>query len=278
MSPSCITTYAITPICTISPYAVLCCLSPHLSRYRIKQRTTQMTTTTKTASKTATKPATRKPSSKAPAAKGKASKPAVSKTLNISVDDVLAFRNAVATGKGATVAKIRIAAKYLNGGATHAAVAQALITQCALTVNPVSFRGEIAQYAKAISIATAAKVIRNDDALLMAKSVSNGSIKATTLDTFAANFTGTPTAFIKRLVELRDESKKSAKGKTTATASATVDSESETVTEPETVSPVSDALAAIKQLRAIWALDLSDDDRAEINAALFELGEFVTAE
>jgi hypothetical protein len=173
-------------------------------------------------------------------------------------------------GRAATILKIQLVGAAIDGGSTHAMLADdavAALTANGATVNAASVRGEVGQYAAAWKLAKTCKVHANGDALYAARQLSNGSVPAKNRDEAFAGFAGDAEAFIALAATVKAEAKLAPKAAKVPTRDPLAVSEGDAVedaddTPEEAESLVEEAARLIKQLAGIIGHATPEDKKA----------------
>lgn len=196
--------------------------------------------------------------------------PTVAKSASI---DTVAFLAATYKGQDAVSEKVRVIGDALASGSTNADITNALSSALRLASLdvPKSFSASITHYATAAAVCNTVHFYGSTDARYAAYSISTGVVKAKAREEMVANFSGTEFDFIDACKRLVTEARAAKKAPAADKADETDESEE---TAPETISPLDDVRALIKQAGKLLELLESAEDSADYYSALSMFEEF----
>lgn len=196
--------------------------------------------------------------------------PTAAKTASV---DTVAFLAAAIKSDEMTAEKVRVIGDALASGSTNADITKAL--SAALTAAkrdvPISFSSSVTHYATAAAVANTVHMFTIWQVRYAAYSISTGVVKAKAREEMVSNFSGTQAEFIAECARLVSEARAAKKAPAADKADEADDAEE---TALETVSPLDDVRALIRQAGKLLELLESAPDSSDYYAALSMFEEF----
>lgn len=196
--------------------------------------------------------------------------PTAAKTASI---DTVAFLAATYKGQDAVSEKVRVIGDALASGSTNADITKSLSSALRLACLdvPKSFSASITHYATAAAVCNTVHYYGNNDARYAAYSISTGVVKAKAREEMVSNFSGTVFDFIAECARLVSEARAAKKAPAADKADEADEAEE---TAPETISPLDDVRALIRQAGKLLELLESAEDSTDYYSALSMFEEF----